>query len=592
MNVQKDLSKTFPSKNVYEAGIVEDAINMNTRRIDGDDREPTFNSFFPPVCVKSHWDSEALSRHVLPADLRVPLPVDPRPLTKICTQYYTTAPFDAEREEKDALARRSVGLSLMPGGSASRGAPFEVFTANINAENDILLNHPQDKCDDNKYTPGGDGDLFNNLAAPPRRENLRTFTELSRPLVTVVPNGPYKCRAEADDAAWKRSARLFNNATREDRVPGAAARPSEAPLVKHKVVTAKPAETPRVWPSRSVVFYVGSGDGGGQLIKVAQGLAARDYEVTVFSPERTSVIEGISFHNTGEWVPNDIYSTVVMWGDSDLLANFQYRPQCKALILALEDDEDKDQVCHTMVKEMVDKIVVKSAFHRSMYDCYAWSKFEVIPPGLPTQLFTDIENRNLPRERFRVLVTEYSENLVRFVNTAWMRIKSSYPGAELHVWETRGDQKKKVMPMLSGSAKGKGIVLHDIGSLNEMVRERFRSSIQVYLEDYDQVSCDAVRLSMLAGCIPILPDRGVYSELRGINVPGSVMDESVLIQYAASIVAVFKDPTYYETFRRRIQVDESLKGYNATADRWLTIIKGLTGTAKPYSVGAFNSLFF
>ena len=97
---------------------------------------------------------------------------------------------------------------------------------------------------------------------------------------------------------------------------------------------------------------------------------------------------------------------------------------------------------------------------------------------------------------------------------------------------------------------------------------------------------------MLAGCIPIMPDRGVYSELRGINVPGSVMDESVLIEYASNVVAVFKDPVYYETFRRRMQVDESLKGYNATADRWLTVIKGLSGTSKPYSIGAFNSLFF
>jgi hypothetical protein len=280
-----------------------------------------------------------------------------------------------------------------------------------------------------------------------------------------------------------------------------------------------------------------------------------------------------------------------MWGDSDLLANFQHRPTCKVLLLNVDDNLEGDQVCHRTVKESVDRIVVKSAYHRSLYNCYPWSKFEIVPNGLPVTLFTDVENRSLPREKYRVLVTEYSEALVRFVNTAWLRIIATYPGAELHVWESAGDQKKRIMPALVGSAKGKGIVLHDRGSLNELVRERFRSSVHVYLEDYDQVSCDTVRMSILAGCIPIMPDKGVYSELRGINVPGSVMDEAVLVEYAKSVSAIFKDPATYDSMRRRNQTDVGLKGWNGTTDRWLTIIKGLAATAKPFSTGVYNSLF-
>jgi len=593
MNIQKELSASFPTKAAYESAKVVDAVHMNKTDVNGYPQDRTFQYMFPPVCLKTHWDAEAFSRHVLPGDLKVPLPVDPRPLFRNCTQYVTSAPVDPNEKANAALRREAAARVVMPGGAASRGVPYEIYVANVNAENELYLDHPQDKCDDNKWHATDDSDLYNNRAAPPRPENLNSFTELSRPIATVIPKGPYKCRADADDVNWNRSARLFNNPTREDRVPGAAARSTEAPLSKRGATTGKVAETPRVWPTRSVVFYLGSvqSDSDYALINLASALMARDYEVTIFSPQTTAIRQGIAYHNVMEYVPNDIYSTVVMWGDSDLLANFQYRPTCKVLLLNLEDKEEKEQVCHPMVKELVDRIVVKSAFHRSIYDCYRWSKFEVIPDGLPVGFFTDVENRSLPREKYRVLVTEYSEALVRFVNVAWLRIIATYPGAELHIWETVGDQKRKVMPALAGTAKGKGIVLHDQGSMNDMVRERFRSNVHVYLEDYDQVSCDAVRMSALAGCITIMPDRGVYKELRGINVPGSVMDDNVLVDYAKSISAVFKDPVTYEQVRRRNQTDIALQGWRGTADRWLTVIEGLAKTSKPFSIGAYNSLF-
>jgi hypothetical protein len=207
-----------------------------------------------------------------------------------------------------------------------------------------------------------------------------------------------------------------------------------------------------------------------------------------------------------------------------------------------------------------------------------WSKFEVIPNGLPVGLFTNIVNRNLPRERFRVFVSEYSVGLLDFTKDAWLRIISTYPGAEMHVWESSGDQKAKVSAALNTIAKGRGIVMHGKGSLDELVRERFRSSAHLYFEDYDQVSCDTLRLSALAGCIPIMPKRGVYTELGGVNVAGSVSKSETLVEYAKALSAVFKDNVYSSSLRRRLQNDSSLLGWNVTAERWLKIIKGIRET--------------
>jgi hypothetical protein len=240
---------------------------------------------------------------------------------------------------------------------------------------------------------------------------------------------------------------------------------------------------------------------------------------------------------------------------------------------------------------MVDKIIVRSAYHRSLYNCYGWSKFEIIPDALPTTLFTDAENRALTRERGRVLVTEYTMDLVTFVQQAWTRVKSTYPGAELHVWSTAGDEKAKVSALLTGSARGLGIVLHGQGSEEELVRERFKSNCHLILDRESPVSSAAARLSVLGGCIPVMPAVGVYGEIRGVNVTGSPGAEATMIEYAKAISGLFRDEVGANDLRRRGQMDESLKGYNATADEWLRVLKGLRESSKPFSIGAYNSLF-
>jgi hypothetical protein len=88
-----------------------------------------------------------------------------------------------------------------------------------------------------------------------------------------------------------------------------------------------------------------------------------------------------------------------------------------------------------------------------------------------------------------------------------------------------------------------------------------------------------------------MPERGVYTELRGLTVPGSVANDDVLLQYAKTVMAVFNDPATYEQVRRRNQTDPALRGWNGTADRWLAVLEGIAGTKKPFSIGSYNSLF-
>lgn len=591
MDVKSKAPSTYNNKTVYESDSVKSSKHMNIINNKGFDETLTFQNVFPPVCLKSHWDPSALSKYILPEDLRVPLPVDPRPLFRTCAKYYNLTPI-SEQTKLDSQVRSKLDLAVQPGGSF-RGVPNEVFVKHIDKESDLRLNHPQDKCDDDKWTAQPDSDLYVNTHKPVVKrsdDNNAPFkiSELSHPLATIVPNKVKTCRSAVDSGAWNRSSRFFNNPTREDRMPGHTPQLSEAPLGSKGAITGRVALQPKVWTHKSVVFYV---DGNfGNLSQLATSLRDLQYEVTIFSTQSTSIKDGISYHHVNTFVPNDLYSCLIMWNASDLLQNFQYKPQARALLLNLDNDEDSEYVCSRANKDLVDKIVVKSAYHRSLYSCFTWAKFEVVPNGLPVELFTG-PNRLIARQPFRVLVTSYTSVLLNFYQSAWIRLKAEFPLAELHVYETAGDEKKTVLPTLLNYGKDKGIFLHDQMDLDGMVKARFASRVHVYLEDYDSVSCDTLRLSALAGCIPIMPERGVYTELRGINIPGSVTNADVLVNYAKAVSTVFKNPEYAQKLHQQCQTDATLLGHKATAERWLKIINGLINESKPFSSGQFNSLF-
>ena len=205
----------------------------------------TWQEAFPPVCVKSHWDPTQVTNYVLPAQLVAPQQYDPRQSVRICTSYYTTAdpdvsagpPQDAEVRVQRASAslknafqeqseppipasllgpdyyrRNSPPTDVAFGGAAGLGAPYALYAESVNQESDLYrLNTPLTKCKERRYQPqGGPADATNTLPHVSQSFGLS-------PHATVVAKST-GCRQADDEAAWNRSARLFFNPTRMDRV--------------------------------------------------------------------------------------------------------------------------------------------------------------------------------------------------------------------------------------------------------------------------------------------------------------------------------------------------------------------------------------
>lgn len=166
--------------------------------------------FYPPVCLKTHWDPTAILRRSLPEGY-VAQPLDPRPWTRICMEY-TTAGEQEQAPEVPAGAVLPSGGQFYPPGR---------YQTAIDEESKLRrLDRPLGTAEGNQWEPSLRSDMFDarilvsnrSLPSDPSRIHEMAYPK------ALLRSGPYDCRAAEDRLAKAlTSDYMFNNATKQDR---------------------------------------------------------------------------------------------------------------------------------------------------------------------------------------------------------------------------------------------------------------------------------------------------------------------------------------------------------------------------------------
>ena len=164
-------------------------------------------NLFPPVCLRTHWDPEMIIRRSLPS-AQGRLPLDPRPLTKVCMEYVTDAPFEMAPKIPDSLVFPSGGVFYPP----------TRYRAAVDRESELRrLDRPLGICEAEQFTP--QKNMYTPNATVPDRgkPNDRFIQELAFPMA-LMRTGTYDCRRENDLEAVAINGKMFNNATKQNRL--------------------------------------------------------------------------------------------------------------------------------------------------------------------------------------------------------------------------------------------------------------------------------------------------------------------------------------------------------------------------------------
>lgn len=166
-------------------------------------------NLFPPVCLRSHWDPTQMLKRTLPGQ-KVGLPMDFRPLVKVCKNYVTSAPPEMAPEPP-------ANMVFPMGGSFY---PPTRYAEAIDKESSLrTLDHRLDRwCTERQYIPSEDSTMYVAGSTVPDRQPIsNTFvSELSMPKA-LLRQDMNTCRTENDRAYMQRSGRLFGNPTKQDR---------------------------------------------------------------------------------------------------------------------------------------------------------------------------------------------------------------------------------------------------------------------------------------------------------------------------------------------------------------------------------------
>jgi hypothetical protein len=161
--------------------------------------------------------------------------------------------------------------------------------------------------------------------------------------------------------------------------------------------------------------------------------------------------------------------------------------------------------------------------------------------------------------------------LVPILQYLWPQLKAKIPEAEFHIHYGSELVSDKTRDILNELFKQDGVYEHGRSSYKTTLEERYKCLAQIYITDVPQeIDCLSVREAALTGCIPILSERGVFSERVGLHIEGDPKSKSVLEDAANLIYKLYTLPdTQLDKYRDAIQHNALKQTWSETADNWI-----------------------
>jgi hypothetical protein len=196
----------------------------------------------------------------------------------------------------------------------------------------------------------------------------------------------------------------------------------------------------------------------------------------------------------------------------------------------------------------VDKIFVKSKFHRNLIPHVPDEKIKIISNGVDKSMF--IWGR-LKRDKYKFIYSSsYDRGLEWILKYGWKIIKKELPKATLDIYygwnlfdvvhsnnPERMAWKKEMVKLM----KQPGVKEHGRVGQQKLIKEKFRSSIHYYPTDFEEIDCISVRESALAGCVPMMSNYAALKEKPyGIKISGDIRAEEFHKKFARQAIKMIK----------------------------------------------------
>jgi predicted O-linked N-acetylglucosamine transferase (SPINDLY family) len=363
---------------------------------------------------------------------------------------------------------------------------------------------------------------------------------------------------------------------------------------------------------RDLVFYCGPvtevwnpeiarthGIGGSEeaVIWLSRLLHHRGWNVTVYAncglEER--VYDGVRWRPYWMWNYRDRQDITILWRGPHLADN---EINSGKIILDMHDVIPESELSPDRVAK-IDKIFVKSNFHRSLFPSVPDDKFAIVPNGIDAELFEHTGDR----DPHLLINTSSADRSIEAFLDCFALIKQQVPAATAQwaygwgMWDvTNASSPQKMAWKAAIQARMRELGVTERGRLShtEVAALYHRAAIFAYPSEMAEIDCISLSKAMAAGAIPITTDFAAMGEKAGHGgvflhsnktkddwtQPGQfhfeITDPAQKAQFIAEAVKLLRNPPGEEERESMRQWARSTFEWNSVADAWHRLLIGPT----------------
>jgi tetratricopeptide (TPR) repeat protein len=323
------------------------------------------------------------------------------------------------------------------------------------------------------------------------------------------------------------------------------------------------------WPNKSIAIYCGAtveawtpdslenGIGGSEtaVIELSKRLVQMGWNVTVFNecdaPPEGKVYDGVLYKNYWQFNPKDTFDVLWVWRLPEM---FDYDIEARLKILDLHDTMTPADLPQERW-DKIDKIFVKTKYHRSLFPSIPDDKFVIVGNGIDLKRF-DIKGVKREPHRFAYTSTP-NRGLDLLLEFIWPKIREKIPDAELHVYygwntfykiEKNNPERMAWMKKVQELMEQPGVINHGRVGQKDLAEDLLKTSYWLYPTYFPEIDCITAKEMQAAGVVPITSGYAALAETQqsGIAIPGDVYDPEWQEQYTNVVLSTVADKTDYD----------------------------------------------
>lgn len=316
----------------------------------------------------------------------------------------------------------------------------------------------------------------------------------------------------------------------------------------------------KVWDKNSIVYYCGpgfetwspkslnTGVGGSEeaVIYLSRFWAAQGYNVTVYGYPGVDegVYDGVEYLNYYRFNPQDKFNIFIGWRNpllfkNDIAANIK--------LLDLHDVPEYEAYKENI---NVDKIMVKSEYHKTLLPEEVHEKVIVIGNGIDTNLLKKAKGDNKPHKI--LYASSYDRGLYGLLKI-WPEVKKAVPEAELHIcygWNlfeqlyAHNPAMMKWKSEMERLMKHEGIIHHGRVGKVELYNIAKNCGIWAYPTTFEEIHCITGAYCQALGLTPVVFNYAALETTvqHGCKIELDPHDPKSIDVYKKELIKTIKNP--------------------------------------------------